>query len=100
RFVEIGPLFSIRRDAMPLILPFDCSSPMGWGYDFVWPRSIEAAGLKMGIVDATPIVHSLRQPVANYEHAAADEQMRQYLEAHSHPSLDEAFVVLESYPKP
>jgi len=47
RFVEIGPVFSMRHDAARLLLPFDETSPMGWGYDFIWPVIIEKAGLRM-----------------------------------------------------
>jgi hypothetical protein len=100
RFVEIGPLISIRHDLVGTILPFDESSPMGWGYDFAWPCLVEARGLKMGIIDALPVAHSVRMPVANYEYAVADEQMRQYLDTNPHLSESEAFVILESYPRP
>src|SRR6516164_6284280 len=60
-FVEIGPLFSIRRDAILLLTPFDMTSPMGWGYDFAWPTVITSAGLKMGIIDGLPVRHALRK---------------------------------------
>ena len=53
RFVEIGPVFSVAREAFPVLLPFDENAPMGWGLDFVWPRTVEKAGLHMGIIDAT-----------------------------------------------
>ncbi|MGQ0732810.1 MAG: hypothetical protein ACT4QD_04040 [Acidobacteriota bacterium] len=96
-FVEIGPLFSIRSDAFSALLPFDESSPMGWGYDLVWPRVIESIGLKMGIVDATPVAHSVRRPVAHYDHRTADQQMQQYLQRHSHLSPGDAFFIVESH---
>lgn len=73
RFVEIGPVFCMRRDAVPLLVPFDETSPMGWGYDFVWPCILEEAGLRPGIVDATPVSHSLRKSVTRYRHGTADE---------------------------
>lgn len=66
RFVEIGPVFSLDRRAMELMLPFDLRSPMGWGYEEVWSRLLEDHGLRMGIVDATPVSHSLREPVSSY----------------------------------
>ena len=97
RFVEIGPLFSMRRDALALLVPFDEQSPMGWGYDFVWPHRLESAGLRLGIIDRVPVAHSIRKPVAHYEHAAADEQMKRYLSARPHLPRDEAFFIVEAY---
>jgi len=97
RFVEIGPVFAIRRDAVGLLLPFDESSPMGWGYDFVWPVLLERAGKRMGIVDATPVGHDLRKPVAFYEHGAADSAMKAFLASRPHLSKSEAFTIREAY---
>ncbi len=97
RFVEIGPLISIRRDVYSILLPFDESSHMGWGYDFVWPYLIEKMGLRMGIVDATPVDHSMRKPVRNYNYDEANNSMKDYLARNPHLSKDEAFRILESY---
>jgi len=97
RFVEIGPLFSIRRDLFDLLLPFDESSPMGWGYDLAWPVMVESNKLKMGIVDATPVTHNLRKPVSNYDFGEAQAAMDRYLERNPHLSFDEAFTIIESY---
>jgi hypothetical protein len=98
RYVEVGPVFTIRRDAMPLLVPFDEEAPMGWGHDLVWPVKLEASGLRMGIVDAVPVEHSLRKPVSFYGYADADRAMERYLAARPHLSRAEAFTVLEAYP--
>lgn len=97
RFVEIGPLFSVRADALSVLVPFDMASPMGWGYDFTWPVAMQAANLKMGIVDAVPISHALRKPVANYVYADANQQMTAYLAARPHLEIGEAFYIVESF---
>ena len=97
RFVEIGPVFSVRRDAVPLLVPFDETSPMGWGYDFVWPVAMEKVGLRMGIVDATPVAHDLRRPAAHYDVMAEQRVMKAFLDARPHVSRAEAFTVLEAY---
>jgi glycosyltransferase involved in cell wall biosynthesis len=97
RFVEIGPLFSMRRDAVRLLTPFDEGSPMGWGYDFVWPVVVEEAGLRMGIVDATPVAHNLRKPVAFYDNRDAALAMRGFLAGRRHLSRHEAFFIVEAY---
>lgn len=97
RFVEIGPLFSLHRSAFDYILPFDEASPMGWGNDFVWPVLAERHGLKMGIVDAVPVAHSLRKPVAYYDHTSAAKTMNDYLSRKQHLPKKDAFFILESY---
>jgi hypothetical protein len=97
RFVEIGPVFSMRRDVLRLLLPFDEASPMGWGYDFVWPVALEGAGLRMGIVDATPVAHDLRPPAAHYDVMAEQRVMKEFLDHRPHVSRAEAFTVLEAY---
>jgi len=96
-FVEIGPLFSIRFDAIPLIVPFDLASPMGWGYDFTWPVTFKSAGLRMGIIDCVPVRHNLRRPVANYSHSEANLQMINYLKERDHLEKEDAFRIVESF---
>ncbi|MFA6055766.1 MAG: glycosyltransferase [Thermodesulfovibrionales bacterium] len=97
RFIEIGPIVSVRKDAFPVILPFDESSHMGWGYDFVWPCLMEKMGMRMGIIDATPVEHSMRKPVINYKYDEANKSMQNYLSRNPHLSKGEAFRILESY---
>lgn len=97
RFVEIGPLFSVRRDIFSNIFPFDENTYMGWGYDFVWPCLIEKLGLNMGIIDATPVDHSIRKPVMNYEYHDAKKTMEDYLSRNPHLTKEEAFQILKSY---
>jgi hypothetical protein len=96
-YVEIGPLFSMRADAIGLLTPFDEATPMGWGYDFIWPLTMEAAGLKIGIVDSFPVRHKLRKPVTNYRHADADRQMKAYLSNRAYLKKDDAFRIIESF---
>jgi len=97
RFVEIGPVFSMRRDAARLLLPFDEASPMGWGYDFIWPVIIEKADLRMGIVDAVPVDHNLREHGAAYDYDSSRQTMAQFLAPRPHLSRHEAFSIIESY---
>ena len=97
RFVEIGPVVAIRRDAMPLLMPFGAECGMGWGLDFVWPGIIEQAGLRMGIIDATPVAHRMRKPVAGYDHGDAAQEMFRRLAAHPHLSRDDAFTIIECH---
>lgn len=97
RFVEIGPFVSIRHDAYTVLLPFDEGAHMGWGFDFVWPWLVEQQGLRMGIIDATPVEHSMRKPVKNYQYDDAHRSMKEYLARNHGLSKGEAFTILESY---
>jgi hypothetical protein len=66
-FVEVmTPCF--RRDALELLLPSidDAVSPMGYGFDLHWGFACEAAGLRQGIVDATPVAHRFRPVGTHY----------------------------------
>jgi hypothetical protein len=97
RFVEIGPVFSIHRRLYDALLPFDEGNAMGWGFDYRWPKLVEARGLRMGIVDHTPVDHSLRPLASAYSGEAAKQQMHQYLAAHEHLSPHEAQTVIGAF---
>jgi hypothetical protein len=97
RFVEIGPLFSLHCSAFDYFLPFDEASPMGWGNDFVWPILAEKYSLRMGIVDAVPVAHNLRKPVAYYDYGTSANDMRRHLAEQPHLSKKDAFYIVESY---
>lgn len=97
RFVEIGPVFSFHRTVFASFLPFDEESPMGWGYDLVWPRLADRKGFDMGIVDAVPVTHKMRPPVANYSYDGANSNMQEYLSKRAHLTLQSACYILESH---
>jgi glycosyltransferase involved in cell wall biosynthesis len=94
QFVEIGPVFSMHRSVFDLLLPFDLTSSMGWGYENVWSYLLRERGLKMGIIDAVPVCHGLRKSVANYSWHQADAERTAYWARHPHLPLDECFRVL------
>jgi hypothetical protein len=97
RYVEIGPLFSIHREAFPHLLPFDETPAMGWGLDFTWPVTLERAGLRLGVVDATPVRHALRKQAAFYSGRDALDAMTRYLASRPHLGRSEAFTIVEGY---
>lgn len=97
RFVEIGPVVSFHRSAFELVFPFDLTSPMGWGYENVWAHGAIVRNLRMGIIDAVCVDHSLRKPVVNYTWEQADRERRDYLNRHEHLPLEECFTVVTSY---
>lgn len=96
-FVEIGPLFSFHRNIYKYMLPFDELSPMGWGYDFIWPAIAIKYGFKMGIIDAVSIDHSIRPTRANYSTTDVKKQMEAILLANDHLKREQAFKVLKYY---
>ncbi len=99
RFVEIGPMFVLSRKAGTVFLPFDEASPMGWGCDFVWPVLCEAHHLIQGIVDAVPITHNLRKPVACYSYDEAHRAQMAFLATRKHLPADQAFSIIQAYPE-
>lgn len=98
RFVEIGPLFSVTRDFMPTIAPFDESAPMGWGLDSVWPVIAGRHGDRLGIVDETPVEHSMRKPVSSYDHDTTYKRMHLFLEQQPHLMKGDSQVIINTYP--
>ncbi|MGH9189512.1 MAG: glycosyltransferase family A protein, partial [Acidimicrobiales bacterium] len=100
RFVEVGPLVSFSRSAYEILLPFDVTSPMGWGLETVWAHRAEVSGLMLGIVDAVPIDHSLRKPAGLYSWAEADRGRRALWSSTEHLPQADCFRVLEVTPLP
>ena len=96
RFVECGPLISVRRDAASFLIPFADPEQL-WGLDLVWPIAIERRGLRMGIIDAIAVDHSLRPQATAYDKADHDAAMHRFLARTEHLSMEEAFTILDSY---
>jgi hypothetical protein len=93
-FVEIGPVVSFHRSVYDCIFPFDLTSPMGWGYENVWSNLVRERKLKMGIIDNTPVDHSMRKPVENYDWNKVDQERGEYLRRHNHIPLEDCFTTL------
>jgi glycosyltransferase involved in cell wall biosynthesis len=55
-FVEIGPLFAVRRPWTAHVLPFPPAYTMGWGLELEW-SDLSGSGMRLGIVDGVPIRH-------------------------------------------
>ena len=96
RFVECGPLMSFRRDAAAVLLPFAHPEQL-WGLDFVWPVALERRSLKIGIIDAVAVDHSLRPQAAAYDKSRHDAAMHRFLADTPHLPMAEAFKVVERY---
>jgi hypothetical protein len=98
-FVEIGPIFSFSQDIASKLLPFNLETPMGWGYDFVWPRIVRDSGAKMGIIDQTPVDHTLRKRGALYSSKDSAAKGYDFRKKYSGITDSEAFVVVQGFPK-
>lgn len=99
RFVECGPLVSFRQDAVQLLMPFQHAEHL-WGLDFIWPAILEKHGLKMGIVDAVAVDHSLRPQAATYDKSEHDRAMHELFSTTQHVPMTEAFTTLNGRRKP
>jgi GT2 family glycosyltransferase len=95
RFVEIGPVTAIHRSALATLLPFP-SLEMGWGLDAHWSAAAAADGLRLGVVDATPIRH-LRPVAAAYPRAAAEEEAARFLANRPYVTRAEAAETLATF---
>jgi hypothetical protein len=96
-FVEVGPLISFSRGTFRLVYPFDDASGMGWGLEYMWAFAMRENGIKMGIVDALAVKHTLR-PSATYDSSIATQQQTQLLARHPHLSPETAHRVIEIFP--
>jgi predicted O-methyltransferase YrrM len=96
-FVESGPVVSMTRAFLDLVAPFPDGNRMGWGFDIHWSALAQGRGLRLAIVDACPVQHTLRPVAARYAMAEAWDDMERYLRERglSWPRHD----VLRAYPR-
>jgi GT2 family glycosyltransferase len=88
RFAEIGPVTAFAAEAFATLLPFPALQ-MGWGLDAHWAALAREHGWPVGIVDATPILHTT--PVGGgYARADAVAEARAFLAERSYVTREEA----------
>jgi GT2 family glycosyltransferase len=87
-FVEIGPVTAFHRDTFATLLPFP-GLRMGWGLDAHWAAVARERGWPIGIVDATPVGHTLRPAADAYPREAAAAEARAFLEDRPYVRRDE-----------
>jgi hypothetical protein len=94
QLVEIGPLLAVHRSIADHLLPFP-ELRMGWGLDLHWGGLAKQHGWRLGIIDATPIRHELREVAATYDRQAALDEMRRFLgDGRPHIDREAALEVL------
>lgn len=77
-FVEIGPVFAFHAVTFDVLLPFP-ELRFGWGLDAHWSAIASERGWRMGIVDATPVLHGLRVIATTYTRGDAIAEGRRFL---------------------
>jgi GT2 family glycosyltransferase len=87
-FVEIGPVTAFHRDTFATLLPFP-ELRMGWGLDAHWAAVAREHGWPIGIVDATPVGHTLAPVGAGYGREAAVAEARAFLAGRPYVRRDE-----------
>jgi len=95
RFVEIGPVTAVHRDAFAALLPFP-DLRMGWGLDSRWSALAAERGWPIGIVDATPIRH-LRPVAGGYPRDAAMAEAEAFLDGRAYVTRDQAGQTLAEH---
>jgi GT2 family glycosyltransferase len=91
-FVEIGPVTAFSPEAANELIPFP-DLQMGWGLDAHWAAIAAKRGWPIGIVDATPIDHSLRQVASDYPRAEAIAEAQQFLADKPYVSRDQVRTI-------
>lgn len=89
RFVEIGPLCAFHSTTFQQLLPFP-PLRIGWGLDAHWSALAKERGWKLGVVDATPVRHGMRQIASSYTHDAAFAEGTEFLAGRPYTRAEEA----------
>lgn len=86
-FVEVGPVVLMSPAAWSRAIPFPDDMGMGWGLDVEWTM-FRSIGLRLGVVDATPIRH-LGEVAAEYGSDAEREVLESRLRMVGANSIEE-----------
>jgi GT2 family glycosyltransferase len=88
-FVEIGPLTAFDATAAATLLPFPKDLKMGWGLDTHWSAIAHEHGWPIGVVDATPIGHTIRPAASDYPRETAAAEARRFLDGRPYVARDD-----------
>jgi hypothetical protein len=91
-FVEIGPLTAFHRDTFTTLLPLP-ELRMGWGLDAHWAAVAREHGWPIGIIDATPVGHTIAPAGAGYGREEAVAEARAFLADRPYVRRDEVRTV-------
>jgi GT2 family glycosyltransferase len=88
-FVEIGPLTAFDATAAATLLPFPKELKMGWGLDTHWSAVAREHSWPIGVVDATPIGHTIRPAASDYPRETAAAEARRFLDGRPYVARDD-----------
>ena len=91
-FVEIGPVTAFAPAAAAALIPFP-KLRTGWGLDAHWAAIAAQRGWPIGIVDATPVGHTLRPVAADYPREDAIAEAQEFLRGRPYLRRDEIRTV-------
>ena len=69
---------------------------MGWGLDAHWSALAQEHGWRLGVVDATPIGHTIRPAASDYPRETAAAEARRFLDGRPYVTRD-AVRTLEAH---
>jgi GT2 family glycosyltransferase len=88
-FVEIGPVTAFHSDTFGELLPFP-DLRMGWGLELHWAAIARGRGWPIGVVDATPIRHSVAAVGERYDADTAVAEAQEFLASRPYVPAREA----------
>lgn len=96
QFVEAGPVTAFNAITFDELLPFP---PLryGWGLDAHWSAVASRHGWSIGVVDATPVRHGLRQIASAYGPDAAIAEAREFLADRTYTKAPDAQQTVKTY---
>lgn len=95
-FVEIGPVCAFHRDTFATLLPYP-QLQAGWGLDAHWAALARERGWKLGVIDATPIRHSVRPIADSYRRPDAVAEAQAFLAQRPYVTAAEAQRTLATH---
>jgi SAM-dependent methyltransferase len=95
-FVEIGPVFAFQAATFDVLLPFP-PLRIGWGLDAHWSALARQHGWRLGVIDATPVRHGLRQIASSYNRAAAIDEAREFLATRPYTKAADAQITVATH---
>jgi GT2 family glycosyltransferase len=95
-FVEIGPVTAFHSSTFEVLLPFP-ELRFGWGLDAHWAAVARERGWRVGVVDATPIRHGLREIATSYTHAEAFAEGEAFLATRPYLRAEESRQTLATH---
>jgi hypothetical protein len=95
-FVEIGPVTAFHSSTFDALLPFP-ELRFGWGLDAHWAAVARERGWRVGVVDATPIRHGMREIAASYTHAEAFAEGQEFLATRPYLRAEESRQTLATH---